>query len=106
MEQEKKTLPLSINNDTNYIGITINDDAPKLYRHQSLNEIRHLNNNNSLSSPRTFSFPPRYSQVIFEETEEPSEFFEMSGAFRKIKSSNDLPMSHHHRIREGKRYGV
>ncbi|CAO0803058.1 unnamed protein product [Mucor circinelloides] len=30
---------------------------------------------------------------------------ELSGAFLKIKSQADLPMSHHRRAREGKRYG-
>lgn len=147
--------------DTNYIGITINDDVPKynnnVSRHQSLNEYTFKNNNNNtkhvrhasiphslnlhelpppqkqqqgyspiyshqqpLPSPRSLSnnssYPPSLSpigvrnQVILEEEQEDNNLYmiqtELSGAFRKIRTQADLPMSHHRRAREGKRYGV
>lgn len=50
------------------------------------------------------------NQVILEEDSIASNDFvvqkEMSGAFLRIRTQADLPMSHHRRAREGKRYGV
>lgn len=56
--------------------------------------------------------PMRYSSnhTILEEDSTSSNDFvvqkEMSGAFLRIRTQADLPMSHHRRAREGKRYGV
>lgn len=89
--------------DTNYIGITINDDNT---RQEYLPETEPYSP--IYTSP---SLPPSSSiqlnRVLLEE-DSPTYVVrnEMSGAFLKIKSQADLPMSHHRRAREGKRYGV
>jgi hypothetical protein len=168
---QQRQPPQPLFQDTNYIGITINDDLPKqtynndnntinissscssssssgggdgLTRHQSLSHstsktnnalARHAsfsyttnnNNNTNYHSPRLqqqqSSFSPRFSQApLIEEPHEDTNYCvqvrqkeeeddymiqsDKSGAFRKIKSQADLPMSHHRRAREGKRYGV
>lgn len=132
--------------DTNYIGITINDEGPRqtypnglLTRHQSLNDYstihkQHFNHSRNSSIPfdttantptaaatsntstSTIDSPPiyhqhhspRFNQIVEEEAAAADYMIqpELSGAFFKIKSQADLPMSHHRRAREGKRYGV
>lgn len=90
--------------DTNYIGITINDDSS---RQEYLPETEPYSP--IYQSPH--SLPPSSSiqlnRVLLEE-DSPTYIVqtEMSGAFLKIKTQADLPMSHHRRAREGKRYGV
>lgn len=178
LEKQKQSTQQPLFQDTNYIGITINDDLPKqtynnantspnninnnavhtsgsysgnnrsgLTGHKSLSHIsttntnkttnnnthaRHAsfsyttnNNGNSYHSPRLQqsqnAFSPRFNQApLFEEAQEETNYTQKhkveedsymiqsdkSGAFRKIKSQADLPMSHHRRAREGKRYGV
>lgn len=102
--------------DTNYIGITINDDIPK-YNHSSPTAIpTSTSTSNTLKYDQSPLEPyyksPHHTKrfhppVIMEE--EPMHYRlqpERSGAFLKIKTQADLPMSHHRRAREGKRYGV
>ena len=141
-QQQQSPIVESIQ-DTNYIGITINDDVPRqtytngLTRHQSLNDYSTINKQifhhsrnssipfdtspittatttttkttNTIDSPPIYHqhHSPRFNQII--EEEEAEDYMiqpELSGAFRKIKNQADLPMSHHRRAREGKRYGV
>lgn len=100
------TSPQHLYQDTNYIGITINDDIPKYNNNEY--EIDHTQQTtNEPYSPIYKSPHKRFNQVIMEE-EAPNYRLqtELSGAFLKIKSQADLPMSHHRRAREGKRYGV
>ncbi|KAI9481289.1 MAG: kinase-like domain-containing protein [Benjaminiella poitrasii] len=97
--------------DTNYIGITINEENTT--RHQLLKEnILSINTDSATLATATsiFNSPssilqssPRISNKEEEETYMIKK--EMSGAFRKINSQADLPLSHHRRLREGKRYG-
>lgn len=98
------TSPQHLYQDTNYIGITINDDIPKY--NSAKYELDQAAN--EPYSPIYKSPHKRFNQVIMEE-EETSNYRlqpEVSGAFLKINSQADLPMSHHRRAREGKRYGV
>lgn len=149
-QQQQQSPRVESIQDTNYIGITINDDVPRqtytngLARHQSLNDYstiqkQHFHHSRNSSIPfdtsaiaanttttttaaNTSKTPtslidsppiyqqhhsPRFNQIV--EEEEAENYMiqpELSGAFLKIKSQADLPMSHHRRAREGKRYGV
>ncbi|KAG1225672.1 hypothetical protein G6F35_003290 [Rhizopus arrhizus] len=114
--------------DTNYVGITINDELPQnkeqpsQAKRSSLPEISATTANTSQplyspiyhsSSPHSSSFSPtkmRFnSQAVIPEEENKGWAYcsqpQYSGAFRRIKGQTDLPLSYHQRLRERKRYG-
>lgn len=117
IHSEKQPLSSSLQ-DTNYIGITINDDTPKpppcpppLTRHASLNDYATKPKRDSVSlTTDTLSSPIYNHHSRFEDVITGKDGYlvepEKSGAFLKINHPTDLPMSHHQRMREGKRYGV
>lgn len=115
--------------DTNYVGITINDELPQnkeqpsQAKRSSLPKISATTANTSQplyspiyqsSSPHSSSFSPtkmRFnSQAVIPEEENKGWAYcsqpQCSGAFRRIKGQTDLPLSYHQRLRERKRYGV
>lgn len=118
--------------DTNYVGITINDELPhnkeQLIQEKCSSIPKILTSTITTtttttnkpmyspiyqsSSPRSCSFSPtkmRFnSQIIPEENADWSYCNQPdhTGAFRKIGSQTELPLSYQQRLRERKRYGV